>query len=188
MLQLKLSARAHAYFFNAHDTLEPVMEKLKALRVTLVVCKNSSEPLDAIVTFFDEVSKWHDSGLGHNIYAKFENANYGQLDAALKDLLNLVVYFRTAGREEFGWNRTKRGEKVTADRVYLGDIYGLFTKTAAYWKTTKGHNDVGSWRGSVWERELDGMTTYDVIARQARNFMQSHADPMVKMIDRLAAL
>ena len=40
------------------------------------------------------------------------------------------------GRDEFGFNRTKKGETVTKDKVYFGNIYGLFTLNVNVWENT----------------------------------------------------
>jgi hypothetical protein len=40
------------------------------------------------------------------------------------------------GRDEYGYNRTKKGEKVTKDKVYFGNIYGLFTLDVNVWENT----------------------------------------------------
>ena len=38
---------------------------------------------------------------------------------------------KKAGRCPYGINRTKRGEEVTKDNVYFGDIHGIWTDTVA---------------------------------------------------------
>jgi len=45
------------------------------------------------------------------------------------DIINRCI--RNVGRDEYGINRTKRGEKVTIDNVYWGDLerFGCFTRT-----------------------------------------------------------
>ena len=40
------------------------------------------------------------------------------------------------GRDEYGFSRTKKGETVTKDKVYFGNIYGLFTLNVNVWENT----------------------------------------------------
>lgn len=51
----------------------------------------------------------------------------------------MVAFNRTlenSGRCRYGMNRTREGEKVTLDNVYLGDVFGLFTHTARTWRSS----------------------------------------------------
>lgn len=167
---------------NPVHLLSAMMGGLRHLKLDLAHAGSMTDRLSAIVFFFDVVSKWDDRGLTDVIEA-FDAANYnGRHNEAISKLQILSLHFRQAGRGEM--NRTKRGERATDENVYLGDIFGLFTKTVAYWKTT-ADDEINEWRGTVWEPYCRGINCHDVVSRQARNLMTSHIGPMIKLIDEL---
>ena len=65
-------------------------------------------------------------------------------------------------------NRTKPGEAVTPHNVFLGDVWGRFTKTIAFWRNTE-HNDV-NYNGEYGGGKLG----FNPITQQAQNFVQSY--------------
>ena len=162
--------------------LAVVGPELKQLRQALQYASESRDPLTEIVHFFDTVSRWHDRGIG-DLIAAFEEVNYGPYDEVLEKLRALQKYFENAGRDEYGWNRTKCGETVTADKVFLGNIYGLFTHPVPFWKQRKDEKK-GGWGFSGMEH----LNAYDVVSQQARQFITSHTGPMVAILDDLQAV
>lgn len=181
-----LSKRVKAIFTKPERKLTVVKPELQQLRQTLQRASESRDPLTEIVQFFDSMSRWHDRGIG-DLTAAFEEVNYGQYDAVLEKLRTLQKHFENAGRCEYGWNRTKCGETVTADKVFLGNIYGLFTHPVPFWKQTKDEKK-DQWKGTVWEDTLKGMNAYDVVSQQARKFMTSHTCPMIAILNDLEAV
>ncbi len=177
-----LSKRVKAIFAKPERKLTAVRLEFQRLRLTLQVAVSSDDPLSMIDRFFDSMSKWHDRGI-NDLIAALEEVNYCQYDEVLEKLRILQKHFENAGRDEHGMNRTKRGETVTADRVFLGDIYGLWTRPVPFWKQVKDEAK-GGWGHSGMEH----LNAYDVVALQARNFMASHASPMIAIIDRLEVI
>lgn len=177
-----LSKRVKAIFAKPERKLTVVRPELQQLRQALQRASESRDPLTEIVHFFDMVSRWHDRGIG-DLIATFEEVNYGQYDEVLEKLRTLQKHFENAGRCEYGWNRTKRGETVTADKVFLGNIYGLFTHPVPFWKQRKDENK-GGWGYSG----MENLNAYDVVSQQARKFMASHASPMIVILNNLEAV
>lgn len=172
---------------------EAAMAKLGELKPRLLELKRvfgtisrSSDQLTNIVLFFEAMSWWHDRGGVIDLIILFNGANTkkGEYDAVIQTLEIFDTHIRQAGRYESGWNRTKKGETVTDDHVYLGNIYGLFTKTVSFWKKCKDDKKDG-WKGTRYGEALAGMNAYDVVSEQAREFMDSHIVPMIKLIDDL---
>jgi hypothetical protein len=130
------------------------------------------EPLTRIAPFFDITSKWHDRGLG-DIITAFSVVNDGQYDDIIGKLVTLDHQFIAAGRSPYGWNRTEYGEAVTPEKVFLGNVYGLFTKTAEYW-TKQKDSPKGGWGFS----NMEHLNPYDVVGNQARLFIRHHASTM----------
>ena len=167
---------------KARRKLAALIPELQQLRQALQRESKVGDPLTLIVYFFDIVSKWHDRGLT-DIIAELERVKFrGRYDEIIEKLKTLQGHFVNAGRDPYGMNRTKRGQMVTEDNVYLGNIYGLFTKTVRFWKQRKGEPK-GGWGFS----NMEHLNPFDVVSRQAREFMMSHAG-MIKLIDKLAVL
>ena len=79
----------------------------------------------------------------------------------------LVKHIHNAGRQEYGWVRAQRGEPVTLHNLYLGNVYGLWTKTAAFWKEQP-------------EKDVQG-----IIQNQLSGFIKSHREPMIELITKV---
>ncbi len=146
------------------------------------------QALDRIVDFFDTVSRWHDrdaelAAIIADLTALNRRNDY---DGVLRDLATLRAHLNNAGRSPYGLNRTKPGERVTADSVYLGDIFGLWTKTVAYWKTTASEPK-DQWRGGMWagHNGVAGKNCYDVVSTQAADFMAGHIGPIVELAGKV---
>lgn len=84
--------------------------------------RNKEGALEYTLKFFNVVSEFQDQGR-----IKF---------AKNADEINFLV--ARTGRQGYGWNRTEKGEKVTADNLYLGNVWGLFTHTAKEWMNGDG--------------------------------------------------
>lgn len=138
---------------------------------------NYPEPLDRIVIFFNLISPWHDElPKLQNEFCRFRSGN-------IKDKFEVLFkHFKNAGRCSSGWNRTQPGEQVTGDKVFLGNIFGLFTKTSDYWKTTKD-----SPKGGWGYPGMENLNPYDVVSRQAIDFIKSHM-PIIDLINELERL
>ena len=130
--------------------------------------------------FFDITSKWHDRGLG-DIIAAFSVVNDGQYDSVISQLITLDHHFVTTGRNPCGWNRTEYGEAVTPEKVFLGNVYGLFTRTAEYWAKEKD-----SPKGGWGYPNMEHLSPYDVVSNQARKFIRHHAATMATRARALA--
>lgn len=178
--------RIRAFFADPVKELAVLLIELRDLKLDLKFAAESSDPLSAIVHFFDSVSRWHDRGLG-DIIAAFEAVNFGQYDGVLENLRILETHFKRAGRGAM--NRTKRGQTVTEDSVYLGNIFGLWTKTVRFWKSKKDGTR-GLWKDGIWDGHpaVEGKNPYDVVSDQARHFMDSHIGPMIRIIGELESV
>jgi len=178
---MNIKKRIKGVFVKPERKLVELKPEFQKLRQSLQRALGSKDPLTDIVYFFDTVSKWHDRGLVDVITA-FEKVNYGQYDELLKKLMILQMHFVNAGRDEYGWNRTKRGEMVMENKVFLGNVYGLFTHPASFWKKGKDEKK-GGWGFS----NMEHLSAYDVVSQQAQQFMASHAGPMITILDNIAA-
>ncbi len=157
--------------------LRAIMPELRQLREFLRGAASQPEPLYRIVEFFDRISPWHDRGL-EDVISPFRQVNYGQHDHVIVQLIKLEGHFVNAGRDPSGMNRTERGERVTADKVYVGGVFGLFTHAVPFWVARRGEP-----KGS--HPDYPDMNGYDLVAWHASRFMGSHGGPMIQLIDEL---
>ena len=183
-------ARVFAYALEVHGARKAI----KALRKTFPELKNLDEnlqtinmrdPLRAIVHFFDIMSKWQDKGGVSELMDVFNYSSIGEHrhTSIRRDLYSLQGHFRNAGRDPYGMNRTKEGQGVTMDDVFLGNICGLWTKPVREWL---------SMPVELGENELTHPSAPDksprqIVTKQAREFMVSHIKPISEIIHRLEA-
>ena len=102
-----------------------------------------------------------------NIIVSFQDKfalNKDMFPKTIKSADILAKHIRNAGRQQSGWVRAQRGEKVTLHNLYLGDVYGIWTNTAAFFKESK-QNDV-----------------QQIIQNQIHSFISSHREPMLGLL------
>lgn len=181
---LKKKARL-LFGYDPLTELRELMPQLTELKHELQKLRHG-EGIDQIVPFFNLVSPWHDRRLLVPIRREIEAFDLWSYGEIVEDLDALTVHFRQAGRDSCGMNRTEPGQTVTEDNVFLGDIYGLFTNPVSFWRRRK-NNPKNPWKGGIYGG-IDYLRTrneYDVVSDQAREFMNSHINPMCEIIERL---
>jgi hypothetical protein len=135
-------------------------QKLKQVESEL----HKEHAFKVLVDFFNATSTMHDSlpiiieALKNN---KKASVALGAFQAELKK----------GGRDPYGINRTEKGERVTNDKVYLGDIYGLHTLNITKW--LKSDHAKKDYKGSYSGKKLG----FNPIYQQAENFVESYLQP-----------
>ncbi len=111
----------------------------------------------------------------------------GKLSSQIEALELLQVHFRNAGR--FGrFNRTIKGEEVTAEKVWLGDVLGLWTKPATYWLSKKSELEK-SLRPYVSKNIEEPVSDWYLINDyQCGDFVERHTKGILKQIAMLKAI
>ncbi len=135
------------------------------------------------MAFFNLTSPWHDRGL-HGLVAKLQQVNWrGQYDTTIEQLRKLQSLFEQSGRNPYGWNRTKPGEDVTEQNVYLGNVFGIWTLTIAKFREDQ-NGPKNPWKGGGWNCEhLEDKNYFDVVSDyQARPFVQKNGKAILKAI------
>lgn len=133
------------------------LDKLKKDLQKLGPIPNGKDVYDYGVKFF-------------NIIASFQDDNAIDIEMfkdTTEDAKVLAKHIENVGRQEYGWCRAQRGEPVTMHNLYLGNVYGLYTKTAAFWKE---------------QPEKDVQT---IIQNQLSGFIKSHREPMIELITKV---
>lgn len=151
-----------SFFFSPKNDLKKVKKQLDVLKIEISTIKNMehSAAIHSIVKLFQVISPIQDAGGVTKLISVLKKKNYGQLDQKIEALEILQLHFNTAGRDQYGLNRTKVGEEVTFNNVFLGNVDGIWTKTAAYWLEHR-------------EARIDA---------QARTFADSHVVEILKQL------
>ena len=174
-------------FENPKKRLAALLPELALLRDKLISISQrmKKDAFGELVNFFNLTSPWHDRiGEIQELIAAFEGVNYGQHTETIQALRTLEAHLVNAGRNEFGWNRTKPGQMVTKSDVYLGNIYGLWTFPIPRWEETSTKRPA-IWSHLMASEGMDGMSPYDVVSRQALQFMESHLESIIIALVRL---
>lgn len=108
--------------------------------------------------FFGVIAKFQDSGVMKD----------GLLSDS-KSFEELSKHIKNAGRNPYGWVRAERGQPVTADNVYLGDVFGLWTKPMR----------------TFMEMPKDEWVQWVVQEYQLRLFLRSHVEPMKTLLTKI---
>ncbi|MEZ0226829.1 MAG: hypothetical protein ACAH83_19895 [Alphaproteobacteria bacterium] len=166
---------------KARKALQQLTPSLQALDQQLQAVEKIPDPIDRLVRFFDAVSQWNDRqqeaplsvGVVLNAFRKANGS--GEHAKTIEALETLQIHFNRSGRDEYGINRTKPGEVVTADNVYLGNVYGRWTFTANKWKEAFSRDNATA------------QEDRQIIEGQAAGFVESHIKPMQKLIGSLSS-
>ena len=114
-----------------------------------------------------------------NIIAKFQDSKVlkpGLLSDA-KSANELIDHINNCGRCEYGWVRSKPGEHITEDNVYLGDVFGIWTNTIKHFKEVANNkNDSGR-----------DFVQWAIQVYQLQTFLKNHVEPMKKLIRAVLA-
>lgn len=110
---------------------------------------------DYALSFFNIIARFQDSDIMKN-----------ELLADNKSFEILKKHISNAGRNSYGWVRSERGQPVTADNVFLGDVYGIWTKPMRTFK----------------EMPDDEWLQWVIQEYQLRGFLRSHIEPMKQIL------
>ncbi|MBQ9298372.1 MAG: hypothetical protein IJ223_05025 [Clostridia bacterium] len=95
---------------------------------------------------------------------------------------------KRSGRNKYGWNRTQKGERVTMDNVYLGDIFGLFTHTARTWATSDSIYDGFYHQWTRYKGNMPDPSMREVIGQyQVLPFVVKNRQALLDNITKMAA-
>lgn len=166
----------------AVNDLKKIENDLDSLQKEMLEISAMDNKVEAIVRLFKIISPIQDKGgFSQTIFA-LQGKNYGQLDQIISALEVLQVHFKRAGRNEFGINRTKAGEEVTSSKVFLGNVFGIWTDTASYWLENQE-----KWKKTLRydvskDPEKPVSTWYLINEYQAGGFVKSHTDGILEQI------
>ncbi|MDR0727187.1 MAG: hypothetical protein LBF37_03935 [Rickettsiales bacterium] len=125
---------------------------------------NDRKVFDYAVNFFNAIISFQD-----NFVLDAKN-----FKAVTDEIASIKIHIKNAGRHEFGWVRAKPGEPVTLDNLYLGNVYGIWTKTAREFQ----NSDVEFGDRSILKNPESKVKVRELIANeQLIPFIKSHRKP-----------
>lgn len=142
-------------FKKAQDKVR-TMDALQTMRDQLVKLgepPRGTAVYDYAVRFFNIIVDFQDNFVLGDKFPKSQDAEKA-----------LATHIRNAGRNQYGWVRAEDGERVTLNNLYLGNISGIWTSTAAKFKVSTDAD------------------VQKIIQSQVSSFIKSHREPMIARI------
>ncbi len=127
--------------------------------------ENTSNKVQALVTYYQLLETIENTDhLGKTYLERLEKRNFFGLNK--KKIQIIKSFFKNNTHDNYGVNRSKSGQKVTANDIYLGNTFGIWTKPASFWLSNK----------SKYEQEkveLISKSIWSVINEQASDLLDS---------------
>jgi len=153
-------------------------KRLQAFKLELQKVYAIDNKIEALIKLFNEVSRLQDEDFPQEL----ASVRWLSRDKR-KARGSLIIEIKIAGRNMYKMNRTKKGETVTADNVFLGDLFGLWTKPASYW--LKNETSLKA----THRPDIKGNPTewYLIHDYQCGTFVKDRTESMLRQIDILLA-
>lgn len=175
-------AQLWSVVFPAKNDLKKIENDLNSLQKEMLEISMMDNKVEAIIRLFKVISPIQDKGGFSQTICTLQEKNYGQLDQIISALEVLQIHFKRAGRDEYGINRTKAGEEVTSAKVFLGDVFGIWTKPASYWLANQEECKKMLRHDVSKDRNNPVSTWYLINEYQAGGFVKSHTDGILEQI------
>ena len=161
-------------------SIRPRIDELEA-KIEAVKAKNEKkESVEAIIELFKIISPIQDAG-GFNKEIEYLE-EHGKNKEVLVALVSLRAHFYKAGRDLYGINRTEVDEEVTSEKIFLGNIFGLWTRRASYFLAEKKELK-RSFRPDISVDQKNPVSDWDLINDfQCAPFVKSHTEGILKQI------
>lgn len=167
---------------KGRSDIKKIKNELDFLEKEMNGIEKMNNKVEAIVHLFKVISPIQDKGGFSQTITKLKKKNYGQLTPVISALDILQSHFKNAGRNIYGFNRTKVGEEVCPEKVFLGNIFEILTKPASYWLENQKELEK-TFRPDVSKDKKNPVSTWYLINNyQAEEFVKSHTDGILKQI------
>lgn len=137
LTRLHLRKRIRAAFSpdNTAKQLNKLKDEAKQSLLELEYLYLIKIPPLQLVKFYATVSPWCDRSVElYQLERKLARIDYGQYNKARPALVALAAQEE---RDPYGFNRAISGAIPTAEDVFLGDCYGLWTKPVSKWENER---------------------------------------------------
>ncbi len=169
-------------FFSHKRFMAKMQSKLEDLENMLLSVEKIDNKIWAIINLFQVISQLQDEGGFDQEVEILNNHKSRKTEEHLIALQNLQKHIQAAGRDLYGMNRTQKGERVFADKVFLGGIFGVWTDTAKYFldNREKLENDFPENVSKNLEKPI---STWGIIHDyQCGNFVKEHINGLKRQI------
>ena len=160
-------------------SIRPRIDDLEAKIKAVKVKNEKRESVEALIELFKVISPIQDAG-GFNKEIEYLE-KYGKNQKVLVALVALRTHFHKAGRDRYGMNRTEVDEEVTSEKIFLGNIFGLWTRRASYFLAEKKELEASfCFEASTQDKPV---SYWEIINDyQCGKFVKSHTDGILKQI------
>ena len=160
-------------------SISPRIEDFEA-KIKAVKAKNEKkESVEALIDLFKVISPIQDAG-GFDKEIEYLR-KYGKNQDILAALVALRTHFYKAGRDLYGMNRTEVDEEITSEKIFLGNIFGLWTRRASYFLSEK--KELEKTFCSEASTPDKPVSYWEIINDyQCGKFVKSHTDGILKQI------
>lgn len=169
-------------FFSHKRFMVKMQPKLEYLESMLLSVEKIDNKIWAIINLFQVISQLQDEGGFDQEVEILNNHKSRKTEEHLIALQNLQKHIQAAGRDLYGMNRTQKGETVLADKVFLGNIFGIWTNTAKHFldNREKLENDFPENVSKNLEKPI---STWEIIHDyQSKNFAKEHINGLKRQI------
>lgn len=165
--------------------IQPRIQNLEAEIRTIGAMENKVE---AIVRLFQIISPLEDEGGFNKEIGALKKRNWrGRFDTQIQALEVLQKHINNAGRDQSGFNRTIKGQDVTPNNVYLGDVFGLWAMSADYWLAERSKLE-RTFRLDISKNPGKPVSNWYIINDyQCGGFVRSHTEGILQQIEVLKA-
>lgn len=158
-----------------------IEEILDYLETGVASCEKESNYIYSVIALFNLIAPLYDSGDVGKIYRSLKCKSWRAKDQKLAILKDLKEVIKNTGRDLYGMNRTRKGQNVTTNNVYLGDLYGLFTHPAKTW-LEKERSLKSTLRGDLRLNGIIPSEWYIINDVHAGIFFQSNINELKRII------
>lgn len=174
-------------FFNSQKVIESIQPRILELEKEIKSIEAMDNKVEAVVRYFQVITPIQDGeGFRQEIstLCKYDAIKSEQ---QIEALLVLQRHFSSAERSDYGIIRTEKGEEISASNVYIGNIFGFWEDTAAYWLDRMEELKKTPYRDSRRSEKI--MSSWQLINDyHCGHFMKIQTDSILKQIAILKAV
>ena len=153
-----------------NKSLQPFKKKIVS---QIQEIETNQNKVQALINYYSLLEFIENNQLGKAYLKKLESRNFFGFNK--KKIKILKSFLTNESRDEFGYNRSKPGKSVSAHDIYLGDVYGIWTKTASYFISNKEkfmNEDSGV--PNLGDSNLEFISVWYIINGQAEGLLECY--------------
>lgn len=158
-------------------------ERFDDLKCQMLKVQKMNNKIWAMVSLVKKMSLLQDDGGFSDLITDLKKRNYGQINNLINSLEIIQHHIEKAGRNK-KFNSSKKGEEVTASKVFLGDIFDLPSRPASHWLERQEllKKEI---RTDLKNDLVKVVTNWTCINNQAGNFVACHTSTILKEIEKI---